>query len=347
MIPPFEIGPVRRERSSRLQALIDAKTKPLGALGLLESLALKIGLILRTDSPSLRAPHILVFAGDHGIATEGVSAYPQEVTQQMVLNFLQGGAAINVFARQHGIGLKIVDAGVKGVLPPSEGLVAARIADGTSSSLRKPAMTTEQCGRALARGAQLVSDLHGNGCNVIGFGEMGIGNTSAAALIMSRLCRIPLEICVGRGAGLDEDGLRKKRAILKQASQRVPPDQTPLSVLEQFGGFEIAMMCGAMLKAAECAMVVLVDGFIATAAVLVADALFQNFRDYLVFTHLSAEPGHYRMLEHLDASPLLHLDMRLGEGTGCALAYPLLQSAVRFLNEMATFDSANVSTRTR
>jgi nicotinate-nucleotide--dimethylbenzimidazole phosphoribosyltransferase len=345
MIPPFEILPVGRENSSRLQARIDAKTKPMGSLGLLEPLALNLGLILRTDSPSLRLPHIVVFAGDHGIAAEGVSAYPQEVTRQMVLNFLQGGAAINVFARQHGIGLTIVDAGVKGVLPPVPGLRNDKIANGTRSFLHGPAMTSGQCSDAITRGSAVVGDLQDRGCNVVGFGEMGIGNTSAAAVIMHRICRVPLEACVGRGAGLDEEGLDRKRALLEEASGRAPPDLPPLSVLERFGGFEIAMMCGAMLKAAECGMVVLVDGFVATAAVLVAHALYPDFLGYCVFTHLSAEPGHGRMLEPLGARPLLRLDMRLGEGTGCALAYPLLQSALRFLEEMATFDSAHVHER--
>ena len=306
-------------------------------------MALGIGLIQDAPAPVLRFPAILVFAGDHGIVKEGVSAYPQEVTEQMVWNLARGGAAVNVFARQHGIHLQVIDAGVNADFPSLPGLVDAKIARGTRNFLQGPAMSVRQCVQALEQGAGLVLALREKGCNIIGFGEMGIGNTSSAAMIMSRICRLPVSLCVGRGTGVNEAGLLRKRAVLENASRRHALDLSPLEILEHFGGFEIAMLCGGMMQAAELRMVVLVDGFIATAAVLIAAALHEHFLDYCIFTHLSGEAGHGRMLEYLGATPVLKLGLRLGEGTGCTLAYPLLQSAVRFLAEMATFDSAHVS----
>ncbi len=342
-MPEHEIPPLSRDKEAELQRRIEAKTKPPGSLGRLEEMALKIGLIQDSTEPTLGFPAVLVFAGDHGIVEEGVSAYPQEVTAQMVLNFLRGGAAINVFARQHGIHLEVIDAGVNADLPSLPGLVDAKIAPGTRNFLEEPAMSADQLRRALEGGAERVRALRAKGCDVVGFGEMGIGNTSSAAMIMSHICRLPLSVCVGAGTGLDDQGLARKRTILEEAARRHPADLPPLEVLRHFGGFEIAMMCGGMMEAARLRMVVLVDGFIATAAVLVAAALHEHFLDYCIFTHLSEESGHQKMLETLGATPLLRLGLRLGEGTGCALAYPLLQSAVRFLAEMATFESAHVS----
>jgi nicotinate-nucleotide--dimethylbenzimidazole phosphoribosyltransferase len=342
----FNITPLNSSLEAALTEKINLKTKPLGALGKLEKLALQIGKIQNTLSPALTKPTIVVFAGDHGIAKEGVSPFPQEVTWQMVYNFLQGGAGINVFARQHQIAIKVVDAGVNYTFAPHPDLIDLKVAPGTQSYLHAPAMSVEECNTAITRAASLVEQLHKDGCNVIGFGEMGIGNTSAAALLMSLLCNIPLEQCIGRGTGLDDKGLEKKKAILSEALRtQLPADQSPLEILRTFGGFEVAMICGAMMKAAELKMVVLVDGFITTAALLVAAALHPAILDYCVFAHQSNEQGHQQLLTYLKADPLLQLGMRLGEGTGAAVAYPVVQSAVAFLNEMASFASAGVSNK--
>lgn len=346
----FSISRTDKRLAAALQEKIDTKTKPLGALGQLEAVALKVGLVQQSLTPELKKPHMLVFAGDHGIVSEGVSPFPQEVTPQMVLNFLNGGAAINVFCRQHGIDLDVVNAGVAADLPEHPKLFDACIARGTASYLSGAAMTDDQVKLALQRGADQVERVANGGSNVVGFGEMGIGNTSSAALLMHHLTGIPLAECVGRGTGLDEKGVLKKLSVLQQCSSHYLQEDdgqtshNPLRILARFGGFEIAMICGAMLKAAELKMLVLVDGFIATSALLVAHALFPEVLDYCVFTHQSDESGHRKMLAHLNVQPLLQLDLRLGEGSGVAVAYPLLVSSVAFLNEMASFADAGVST---
>lgn len=339
-----EITPLDDALRPALQAAIDDKTKPLGALGRLESLALQLGLILGTARPALQRPTVIVFAADHGVADAGVSAYPAEVTAQMVQNFLAGGAAINVFSRQHGFVLEIVDAGVRVPLAAAPGLVNCRIADGTRNFAVEPAMTAEQVAAAMTAGMARVLRHAQQGCNVIGFGEMGIANTSAAACLMQRLTGLPLEECIGRGTGLDDAGLARKREVLGRALALHAGAQAPLEVLATFGGFEIAMMAGAFLAAAASRMVILVDGFIASAALLVAQRLDPNVLQYCVFTHCSHERGHRALLQHFGAEPLLALDLRLGEGTGAALAWPLVASAAAFLNEMATFSGAGVST---
>ena len=344
-MPTWNIPPLSDEWTFQLQHLVDRKTKPPGALGRLETLALQIGRIQGTTCPKLQHPAILVFAGDHGITAEGVSPYPSEVTAQMVLNFLSGGAAINVFCRQHGIALKVVDAGVASDLPEHPELVQAKVCRGTRNFLHEPALTLKETEEALERGATLVQELRDSGSNVVGFGEMGIGNTSAAAVLMQRLTGIPLKDCVGRGTGLDDAGLSRKCEVLGNALDHHAGVNEPLEVLATFGGCEIAMMTGAMLEAAQSGMLLLVDGFIATSAFLVAFRKHPEVREYAVFAHQSDEQGHQRMLEFLQAEPLLNLGMRLGEGTGAAVAFPLVQSAVAFLNEMASFESTGVSDR--
>jgi nicotinate-nucleotide--dimethylbenzimidazole phosphoribosyltransferase len=304
-----------------------------------------MGLIQRTTHPTVERPVMIVFAGDHGIAQEGVSPYPQAVTAQMVLNFLAGGAAINALSRVAGVTLEVVNAGIATPLPHAEGLVDIPVAAGTRNFAHEPAMTRDQALAAMHAGAERVRHHAALGTNVIGFGEMGIANTSAAACLMSRLCGVPIDECVGRGTGLDNAGLAKKRNVLAAALAQHAPGTGPLDVLATFGGFEIAMMAGAYLAAAEARMTILVDGFIASSALLVADALAPNVREYCVFAHASNEAGHRRMLDHFGAIPLLTLDMRLGEGTGAALAVPLLRAAVAFLNEMASFESAGVADR--
>ncbi len=345
----FNIKSTSKEIISQLQSKIDSKTKPIGALGMLELIALKIGLIQNTLSPELTNPTIIVFAGDHGIASEGVSAYPQEVTHQMVLNFLSGGAAICVFSKQNGINLKIVDAGVNFNFSNTPNLINAKISMGTKNFLNSPAMDKVQCENALSKGALIVKEQGVKGCNIIGFGEMGIGNTSSASIIMSILCNISIENCVGRGTGLDNLNLKKKTQILKQAIKKHIPNiekSNPLSVLSTFGGFEIAMICGGMLQAAELNMIILIDGFIVTSALLVASKINPSILDYCIFCHKSDEKGHSYVLNDLNAEPILDLKMRLGEGTGVAIAYPLIKSSINFLNNMASFDDANVTKKT-
>lgn len=327
---------------ARLRHKIDHKTKPLGALGLLEDLALQLGLIQRSESPALHNPQMVVFAGDHGIAAEGVSAYPQAVTVQMVGNMLAGGAAINVFARQHGFALQVVDAGVAAELPAHPQLQPRKIALGTKNLCNEAAMSRLEAQAALTAGMEVMQALPGN---VVAFGEMGIANTSPAALLLARLTGTSIEDATGRGTGLDDAQLRHKLDMLTRALVRHPATE-PLDAIGELaalGGFEIAMMAGAMLQAASERRVVLVDGFIAGAAALIAQTLVPPVRDYLVFCHRSAETGHRLLLAHLQAKPLLELDLRLGEGTGALLAWPLVQSAANFLNEMASFESAGVS----
>lgn len=340
----FRIIPLNRSLSPTLQEKINLKTKPLGALGQLEKIALEIGLIQDTLEPAIRKPSLLVFAGDHGIANSAVSPYPQEVTRQMVLNFIEGGAAINVFARQNQMELYTVDAGVNGELPDHAGLIKKKIGFGTRNMLQEAAMTAKECQEAIEAGAEIVERLHQEGCNTIGFGEMGIGNTSAASLLMSHFCQLPLVDCVGSGTGLDAAGISHKLQLLNQVLEKHRHHiHTPLEALATYGGFEMAMMCGAFLQAAANKMIVLVDGFIASATLLAAHAMQPAVLDYCIFSHLSSEQGHQKMLNFFKKKPLLQLEMRLGEGTGAALALPLLQSAVHFLNQMASFESAGVS----
>jgi nicotinate-nucleotide--dimethylbenzimidazole phosphoribosyltransferase len=329
--------------ATRLDNALNNKTKPLGSLGMLEQIAKQIGLIQGSTQLALNAPAILVFAGDHGVVAEGISAYPQSVTWQMVENFLAQGAAINVFARQNGCALQIIDAGVNHEFGQRSGLFDRKVASGTRNFAQEPAMTAAQCALALQHGMDLVAALDGN---VVGFGEMGIGNTTAAAALMHKVARVPVADCVGAGTGLAREGVLHKQRVIEGAVALHASAQEPLDILATFGGFEIAMMVGAMLKAAERRMVLLIDGFIVTSALLVAARLRPEILDYCIFSHCSNENGHQAMLTHLGARPLLQLDLRLGEGTGCALAMPLLHAAANFMREMATFESAQVSEKT-
>ena len=341
LLPP--IAPIADpELHARLQHRIDRKTKPTGALGRIERLALQLGLILRSETPALHAPQVLVFAADHGLAAQGVSAYPQEVTWQMVENMLAGGAAISVFARQMGLALTLVDAGVAHDLAPRAGLVSRKIARGTQDASLGPAMSAAQCRDAIEAGREIVRGVPGN---ALLFGEMGIANTSSAALLLARLAGVPLADAVGRGTGLDDAGIAHKQAVLERALARHPDAASPLDALAAFGGFEIAMMVGAMLQAAHERRVIVVDGFIVGAAQLVARTLAPALHDYCVFAHLGAERGHAALLRTLRAEPLLALELRLGEGTGATLAWPLIDAAARMLGEMASFESAGVSDR--
>ncbi len=327
-----------------LQHKINLKTKPLGALGQLEEIALQLGMIQNTLSPKLKNPSLIVFAADHGIADAGVSPYPKEVTWQMVMNFCGNGASINVFCKQNGIGLKVVDAGVDYDFPAELPVINAKVARGTKNMLNEPAMTSDECRLAMQRGTELVQKEAGSGCNTIGFGEMGIGNTSASSLLMHRFLNLPIEECTGKGAGMEGEQLDYKTSVLKEVSEKYAP-QMPEETLATFGGLEIAMMVGAILEARKLNMVILIDGFIATAATLTAIQFDESVRDNCIFCHASEEKGHQLMLDQLQAKPVLSLGMRLGEGSGAAVAYPVIKAAATFLNEMASFEEAGVSNK--
>lgn len=335
-------------RSAQIQARIDQKTKPAGALGQLEALALQLALVQQRDYLAIERPLMLVFAGDHGIAEEGVSIAPSEVTQQMVLNFLAGGAAINCFCRSVDLPIRVIDAGIKFPIEPQPGdLIDQRMDAGTRNFAREPAMSQSQAISALQAGATLAAREIAAGSNLLAFGEMGIGNTSSAAAILALLTNNPVELCVGLGTGINAEQFTKKLTLINQAVDRVKAashnNLQPLDILAQVGGFEIAQICGAMLATASKGKLILVDGFIVTAAALLAAALQPHVRDYMIFAHQSQESGHQMMLQQLKAKPLLSLGLRLGEGTGAALALPLVRAAVSFYNDMATFESAGVT----
>ena len=335
-----------------LQHKLDHKTKPLGSLGRLEQLALRLGQIQGTASPDLQQPQMVVFAGDHGLAARGVSAFPSDVTWQMVENFLAGGAAVSVLARQHGLALTVVDCGVardiapRAAVPGQPQLLVRKVAAGTQDASIGPAMTPAQCAQALHNGMDVVRGLPGN---ALLLGEMGIGNTSVASLLLARLCGVSLEDCTGAGTGLDAGGVARKRAVLAQALAANEGAVNPLDALAALGGFEVATLVGAVLQASSERRVIVVDGFITSAAVLVAARLQPHVLQRCVFAHGSAEPGHAHMLAHLlpgqQPQPLLDLGLRLGEGSGAALAWPLLQSACAVLREMASFEAAGVATQ--
>jgi nicotinate-nucleotide--dimethylbenzimidazole phosphoribosyltransferase len=331
--------------SKALKFKIDNKTKPLGSLGVLEKLAQQIGEVFQTETPENLKPNIVVFAADHGIAGHGVSAYPQDVTRQMVTNFLEGGAAINVFCKQNNIKLSIVDAGVNYDFSPNANLISAKIAKGTQSFLHGPAMSASELSLCFYKGAAVVDTIAKTGSNCIGFGEMGIGNTSTASVLMSIITKIPLEDCVGLGTGVSDEKLIQKQKILKEAVANYSGSQELDEYLAYFGGFEIIQMASGMLAAYENNMLILVDGFICSVAFLIAyqknPAIIKN----AIFCHCSAEQAHLKLLDYLKVKPILQLEMRLGEGTACAIAFPIIQSAVAFLNEMASFESANVNNK--
>ncbi|HJV40247.1 nicotinate-nucleotide--dimethylbenzimidazole phosphoribosyltransferase [Caulobacter sp.] len=341
MNPPHanlpHVSPVDASTMPELRARLDGKAKPLGALGRIEDLAVQLGLIANGSPPSFDRALLLVFAGDHGLNQEGVSSYPSSVTQAMVATFLAGKAAANAFAQAVGAQLRVVDAGVDGDLPAHPALLDEKVRRGTRNAAAEAALSREETVKALEVGARIARDAAGEGFEILALGEMGIGNSASAALIMHRLAPAPLEDCVGRGAGHDDAGLARKLATLQRAAARsVATD--PLDVLTEFGGLEIAMMSGAIIGAASAGLPVLVDGFITSAAALAAIRLVPAVEGYCVFCHRSAEQGHQRMLQALQAEPLLALDLRLGEGTGALLALPLARAASRLLNQVASLD---------
>ena len=325
-----------------VQAFIDGKTKPLGSLGTIEKVAAQLAAISGTLQPEIDNCELLLFAADHGIATAGVSAYPQEVTRQMVLNVLEGGAASAVFARSFGVSLSVVDAGVKGGEISHPSLINRRLGDGTANAVFEAAMTMEQCDSAIAHGQALGKSAKSD---VIIFGEMGIGNTASAALVAAKVLGSAVADLTGRGTGLDDAALAKKRDLLQQASARTAPKLAAADALREYGGFEIAMMAGAMLGAACTDRPIIVDGFISSAAALCARELNATIEQHFIFAHASAEQGHRQVLEAMNANVILDLQLRLGEGTGALLAWPIIRAAAKMLLEMANFDDAGVSNR--
>ena len=339
----FNIKPLGSEFDEAIQQKIDTKTKPLGALGDLEGLAVQVAKVLGKDSPQINNPKMMVFAADHGIADSGVSIAPSEVTAQMVRNFMAGGAAINVFTRQVGLELEVIDCGVLQPFESESGVIDQRLGAGTGPIHKRAAMTLGAVKQGFAMATARIQQHHQNGCNLIALGEMGIGNTSAAAAIMSVLTGIPATDCVGRGTGIDAATFKRKQMLVEQAILLHHSElDDPMQILACIGGFEIVQMTGAILAAAERGMLVVIDGFIASAAALVAISINVDCRDYMIFSHQSDEKGHYLMLEFMQAKPLLNLGLKLGEGTGAALAFPLIQAAVNFYNEMASFEDAGI-----
>ena len=338
----FHIERPDQSRRTAIQEKIDNLNKPKGSLGMLEEIAMQICLIQQTLSPTLSHPCHLLLGGDHGIEREGVSVSPRDVTWQQMINFTHGGGGVNMFCRQHGFHLRIVDVGVDYDLSRVPGIIDRKIARGTSNFLHEPAMTDEQFNRALSVGIDLVDDCHAEGCNILSIGEMGIANTSPSSIWMSLFCHLPLDECIGAGAGLNDAGIQHKRAILQQAVDQFPGGDA-LACIQYFGGFEMVAAIGAMLRAAELHIIILVDGFIMTACALAAIQLEPAVRDYMIFTHCGDESGHRRMLDSLGVHPLLSLGLRLGEGTGALCAYPIVDSAVRMINEMNNFQNANIT----
>ena len=383
----FNIPSIDKSMQAAIQEKIDNLNKPKGSLGRLEELAMQICLIQQTLEPSLAHPCHLLLGGDHGIEREGVSVSPREVTWQQMINFTRGGGGVNMFCRQHGFKLRVVDVGVDydfqslecrteslefaTAIPSGEGTAVAnsplyilnsplfldrKIARGTKNFLYEPAMSEEEFDRAIQIGSDLVDDCIAEGCQVLSIGEMGIGNTSPSSIWMSLFGNIPLKDCIGAGAGLNNDGIRHKYEVLSRAMDKflrsfggkesqihdLLNSYTP-QLLRHFGGFEMISAIGAMLRAAERHLIILVDGFIMTACALAAIRLYPASQDYMIFTHCGDESGHKMMLDIIDAKPLLHLGLRLGEGTGALCAFPIIDSAVRMMNEMNNFDNAHIT----
>ena len=343
----FDIQPLDKSMQGTIQEKIDNLNKPKGSLGRLEELAMQVCLVQQTLEPSLAHPCHLLLGGDHGIEREGVSVSPREVTWQQMINFTRGGGGVNMFCRQHGFKLRIVDVGVDYDFSDVPGIIDRKIARGTKNFLYEPAMNEKEFDKAIQVGSDLVDDCLKEGCRVLCIGEMGIGNTSPSSIWMSLFGGIPLKDCIGAGAGLNNDGIRHKYEVLSKALARHQSYLSPLTShllpLRIFGGFEMIAAIGAMLRAAEQHLVILVDGFIMTACALGAIRLYPASQDYMIFTHCGDESGHKMMLDILGAKPLLHFGLRLGEGTGALCAYPLVDSAIRMMNEMNTFDKAKIT----
>ena len=331
----FDIHPVNRSLETAIQAKIDNLNKPKGALGRLEEIAMQVSLIQESLTPSLAHPCHLLFGGDHGIEREGVSVSPREVTWQQMINFTHGGGGVNMFCRQHGFKLRIVDVGVDYDLSAVEGIIDRKIARGTKNFLYEPAMSEKEFDQAIQIGSELVDECIAEGCKIL-----------PSSIWMSLFGNIPLADCIGAGAGLNKPGIQHKYEVLSKSLESYrqhEPQSEPTTPLRYFGGFEMIAAIGAMLRAAEQHLVVLIDGFIMTACAVAAIRLYPTAKDYMIFTHCGDESGHKRMLDMVGAKPLLHLGLRLGEGTGALCTYPLIDSAVRMINEMNNFDNARIT----
>lgn len=340
----FDIKPLDQSLRNDIIAKIDNLTKPKGSLGMLEEIALQLCLIQKTLTPELRCPHNVLFAADHGIIEEGVTVSPKEVTWQQLSHFSKGGAGINFLCEQHGFRLVLVDSGVDYNIPAGHGIIDMKIDRGTRNFLHGAAMTAGQLEQCLASGAEVVEEISkSTGCNIISFGEMGSGNTSASSMWMHLFTDIDLDLCIGAGAGLDNPGILHKKEVLHRALDNYSGSDDTLSKMAWFGGFEMAMAVGGMLKAAELSMTIIVDGFIMTSCILAASRLYPNVTDYAIFGHQGDECGHKLMIGVLGARPLLQLGLRLGEGSGAVCAYPIIESAVRMINRMDQFGDANVT----
>ena len=346
----FDIQATDKSLQAAIQDKINNLNKPKGSLGRLEELAMQICLIQQTLESSLQHPYHLLLGGDHGIEREGVSVSPREVTWQQMINFTHGGGGVNMFCRQHGFKIRIVDVGVDYDLSDVPGIIHRKIARGTKNFLYEPAMTEEEFDKAIEVGADLVDECVAEGCKVLCIGEMGIANTSPSSIWMSLFGDIPLKDCIGAGAGLNNDGIRHKYEVLTKALEAYKVyvahgtnGEDSKLPLQYFGGFEMIAAIGAMLRAAECHLVILIDGFIMTACALAAIRLYPASQDYMIFTHCGDESGHKMMLDIIDAKPLLNLGLRLGEGTGALCAYPIVDSAVRMINEMNNFKDAEIT----
>ena len=340
----FSIQPVDTALKAAVTDKIDNLTKPKGSLGRLEELAARICLIQQTLTPELRHPHNVLFAADHGVIAEGVSVSPKEVTWQQLGHFSKGGAGINFLCDQHGFRLVLVDAGVDYDIPAGHGIIDKKVRKSTRNFRHEAAMTAGEFRLCLERGAEVIDEIHDStGCNIVSFGEMGSGNTSSSSMWMHLFTGIPLKQCIGAGAGLDSDGIRHKYEVLSDALSRYDGDGSVESEMAWFGGYEMVMAVGAMLRAAELGMVIIVDGFIMTSCNLAASRLYPAVLDYAVFGHQGDESGHKLMLENLGVRALLHLDLRLGEGSGAVCAYPIIESAVRMINHMDSFKDVNVT----
>ncbi|WP_404467967.1 nicotinate-nucleotide--dimethylbenzimidazole phosphoribosyltransferase [Sutcliffiella horikoshii] len=339
----FEINPINLMQGAMMQEYVNSLTKPQGSLGAVEEIAIQLAQITGEDFPEVTPPGIIVFAADHGVASEGVSAYPQEVTVQMVHNFLDGGAAINVLGKQIGAKVEIVDIGVAADVD-RVGLHMKKIRHGTANFLKEDAMTREEAWQAIEVGSDMATSVIECGAKCLIIGEMGIGNTTSSSAILSALSGLDVEEVIGTGTGISVDQLKRKQQVIRQSLQKRNPDPTdPIDTLSKVGGLEIAGMIGAILSAAERNIPVLVDGFISTVAALVAKRLYPEVNGYLFIGHQSMEAGHKHAIMLLDKKPILNLGLRLGEGTGAALAYPILEAATNIVKEMATFESAGVA----
>lgn len=341
----YSVSKVNKEIGKQVSDYINTLTKPLGSLGRLEEIVIELAKMKNEAFPSVTPPGVLVFAADHGITEEGVSSYPQAVTAQMVLNFLSGGAAINVFSRQISASLNIIDIGVAQDIEHSR-LINQKVRYGTANFYREDAMTREEAENAIAVGFEQGQDMINKGAQCLILGEMGIGNTSASSAILAVLSNSDIASLVGTGTGISQETLLHKVAVIHESLQkRNPNPEDPIDIISKVGGLEIAGMTGAMLAAASNRVPILVDGFICTIAALLAKEISPNSADFMIVTHRSVEPGHQLAISLLGKKPILDLGLRLGEGTGAAIAYPIIQSATLMLKEMATFDSAGISTK--